>query len=58
MRKNCKQCGKKRTPPKAFNYVSRQMWEADEFCTAKCAKTFHGVIDLKGHTARDYGEVT
>ena len=49
MTRKCKVCGKRRKPPKQFNYVSRTMWEADEFCSAPCAKKFHGVEETRGH---------
>lgn len=59
MRKNCAFCGKPKKRPKAFNYVSRALWEADPYCARKCCEADHGITHKKGHTALDYGaEVT
>lgn len=54
---NCKQCGKPKKAPKQFNYVSRATWEADEFCSRKCAEKHYGVVHKPGSTAMDYGVV-
>lgn len=55
--KNCSYCGKPRKAPKAFNYVSKATWEADPYCSAKCCKADHGVVELKGHTSRNYEQI-
>lgn len=53
----CKFCNKPKKAPKAFNYVSKALWEADEFCSRKCCEAAHGITHLKGHTSRNYEQV-
>lgn len=41
-RKKCVVCGKQRKPPKEFKYVSRTVWEADPYCSRRCAEADNG----------------
>lgn len=50
-RVNCKHCGKKKPAPPKTNYVKREVYEADEFCSAKCCRKFHGVEWLSGSSS-------
>lgn len=35
-------CNKKREPPKG-NYATREEWERDPFCSARCARLYYDV---------------
>lgn len=38
----CAQCSGTRKPPPQFRYITREVWEADPYCSSECCRAAHG----------------